>query len=85
LLFNDKSTKQPPNLPYLFIHPIAEILQPNVAIAPTVVTVDNNGYINPISPTNSTPLGKVGRTFLSKEVQQLAIMCKFDNAEKFIG
>jgi hypothetical protein len=38
--------KQPPNLPYPFIHPIAEILQPNVAIAPTFVTVDNNGLIN---------------------------------------
>jgi hypothetical protein len=40
--------------------------------------------IDPTSPTDSTPQGKVGRTFLSKQVQQLAILCK-DNAEKFTG
>jgi hypothetical protein len=38
--------KQPPNLPYTLIHPIAESLQPNVDIAPTVVTAHTNGLIN---------------------------------------
>jgi hypothetical protein len=37
--------------------------------------------MDPISPTDS----KVGRTFLSKQVRQVAIICKFDNAEKFTG
>jgi hypothetical protein len=41
--------------------------------------------IDPIGPTDSTPWGKVGRTFLSKQVKQLAILCKFDNAEKLTG
>jgi hypothetical protein len=38
--------KQPLNLPDPFIHPIADILQPNVAIAPTIVTSNTNGPIN---------------------------------------
>jgi hypothetical protein len=38
--------KHHPQLPYTFIHPIAKILQPNVAIAPTKVTVDNTGTID---------------------------------------
>jgi hypothetical protein len=41
--------------------------------------------IYPISSTDSTPHGKFGRTFLSKQVRQLAIMCKFNIAEKFTG
>jgi hypothetical protein len=40
---------------------------------------------NPTIPTDSTPRGKFGRTSLSKQVRQLAIMCKFNNAEKFTG
>jgi hypothetical protein len=43
---NERSMKQPPNLPYPFIHPIADILQPNVAIAPTGVTANTNGLMN---------------------------------------
>jgi hypothetical protein len=46
LLVNDRSIKQAPNLPYPFIHPIADIHQPNYAIAPTLVTPDSNGTID---------------------------------------
>jgi hypothetical protein len=38
---------------------------------------------DPTSPTDSTPRGKVVPSFLSKRVRKLAIMSKFDNAEKF--
>jgi hypothetical protein len=38
---------------------------------------------DPTSATDSTPRGKFGPSFLSKQLHQLAIMCKFDNAEKF--
>jgi hypothetical protein len=41
--------------------------------------------INPTSKYDSTPRGKFGPSFLSKQVRQLAIFCKFDNAEKFTG
>jgi hypothetical protein len=46
LLVNDRSIKQAPNLPYPFIHPIADIHQPNYAIASTIVTPNSNGTIN---------------------------------------
>jgi hypothetical protein len=39
---NDRSMKFCTNLPFPFIHPVADILQPNVAITPTIVTADTN-------------------------------------------
>jgi hypothetical protein len=38
---------------------------------------------DPTSATDSTPKGKFGLSFLSMQVRQLAIICKFDNTEKF--
>jgi hypothetical protein len=41
--------------------------------------------LDPTSARDSTPKGRFGLSFLSKHVRQLAIICKFDNAEKFTG
>jgi hypothetical protein len=38
---------------------------------------------DPTSATDSYPKGKFGSSFLSMQVRQLAIICKFDNAAKF--
>jgi hypothetical protein len=40
---------------------------------------------DPTRPTDCTTRGKVGKSFLSKQVLQLAIKCKFDNTKMFPG
>jgi hypothetical protein len=74
------------NLP-LFWQGLLFLCKASIEVIKMQKALDMNFCVDthPTSPTDSTPRGKVGKSFLSRKVQQLVVMCKLDKAEKFTG